>query len=56
MRKFDSELESNASRALMDATLKSEQSRMPGGSQLNSWWTPASKREGFSKKAMSYVT
>ena len=35
MRKLDSELESNASRALMDATLKSEQSKMAGGSSKN---------------------
>ena len=53
MRKLDADLESNASRALMDATLKSEQSKMAGG-QKNQWLSPAAKRGGFAQKAMSY--
>ena len=53
MRKLDADLESNASRALMDATLKSEQSKI-AGSQKNQWLSPAAKRGGYSQKAMSY--
>ena len=53
MRKLDADLESSASRALMDATLKSEQSKM-AGSQKSQWQSPAAKRGGFGQKAMSY--
>ena len=54
MRKLDADLESNATDALLNATLKSEQSKM-GGSHNTQWWSPAAKRGGFSQKAMSQV-